>query len=563
MQSLRRRNAARPVLVVAAAVAVATVAAVAAVPGGNGKIAFASNVTGNYEIYLVDPAGGAPVNLTNNEALDRYPAVSPDGQRIAFVSNRDGINEIFVMKIDGTEVSKLLPGANGDTQPAWSPDGKQIAFCRKNDSDLNEIWRLGFDGNDPVSPEKVVAAADAGNARSPAWSPDGSKIAFVGDVTGNDEIWVATIGASGLALVGGNDSSTERAPDWSPDGGQLVFESDRDDGLSRLYVYTVAGGAVNLVPGTESGGFYDPAWSPDGSKLAFSRIASADKDLVIMGTDGTGATVVSGEPGFEEIDAAWQPIPEPPDNRPPVADAGPDGTVECASPEGASVRLDGRASTDPDGQNDIDTYEWFEFYGAPEQELLGVGAELDVVLSLGPHTITLKVTDKGDLSSTDEAVWTVVDTVPPTVDVVPSPHVLWPPNHQMVDVQVEVVARDVCGIPTVTLSSAVSSEPDDVRGGGDGNTVNDIQGADIGEADFALALRAERMGRGPGRIYTLSYTAVDAGGNSASAEGLVYVPHDKGQGGGPGGGNGNGNGHDKDNGTEKEHRKTRRGSGRS
>jgi hypothetical protein len=73
----------------------------------------------------------------------------------------------------------------------------------------------------------------------------------------------------------------------------------------------------------------------------------------------------------------------------------------------------------------------------------------------------------------------------------------------------------------------VSSEPDDAKGGGDGKTTNDIQDADIGNEDYNISLRAERQGKGDGRIYTITYEATDDSGNSATASATVTVPHNQ------------------------------------
>jgi hypothetical protein len=111
------------------------------------------------------------------------------------------------------------------------------------------------------------------------------------------------------------------------------------------------------------------------------------------------------------------------------------------------------------------------------------------------------------------------------VDAVPS--VLWPPNHNMSTVNTTVAAADVCDPSvTITLVSATSDEPDDVNGGGDGFTTNDIQ---LGESPFTLLLRAERQGGGDGRVYTLTYVASDHSGNSSLPMATeVDVPHDLG-----------------------------------
>ena len=70
-------------------------------------IAFASDASGDWEIYLTDTTGKHPVNLTHNPAADYYPTWAPDGVQIAFFSRRDGNHEIYVMQADGTNQRRL------------------------------------------------------------------------------------------------------------------------------------------------------------------------------------------------------------------------------------------------------------------------------------------------------------------------------------------------------------------------------------------------------------------------------------------------------------------------
>lgn len=142
----------------------------------------------------------------------------------------------------------------------------------------------------------------------------------------------------------------------------------------------------------------------------------------------------------------------------------------------------------------------------------------------GVTLVTWTVTDASGNVAQCSATVTVVDTTPPDIEVTVAPQVLWPPNHRMVPVEFTVTVSDVCDDDvTWVLIDVVSNEPD--NGQGDGNTEDDIQGAEIGTPDTSMLLRAERSGPGDGRIYTATYEATDCAGNSTLGSANVYVPH--------------------------------------
>jgi hypothetical protein len=68
-------------------------------PDGDSLI-YASQATGNWDIYFRRVSGKTAINLTQDSpADDTQPAFSPDGESIAFRSERDG-GGIFVIEID-------------------------------------------------------------------------------------------------------------------------------------------------------------------------------------------------------------------------------------------------------------------------------------------------------------------------------------------------------------------------------------------------------------------------------------------------------------------------------
>jgi hypothetical protein len=206
-------------------------------------------------------------------------------------------------------------------------------------------------------------------------------------------------------------------------------------------------------------------------------------------------------------------------NQPPIASAGADQTVEGTSPSGALVTLDGTASSDLD--SDPLTFTWsatgitFDNPNSPTPT---------ATFPLGATTVTLTVDDGKGGSAQDTVNITVQDTTPPVISsVIATPNSLWPPNHQLVTVTVSVTATDICS-PTVTnqILSVTSNESDD--GLGDGDMPNDIQNINW----LTVDLRAERSGKGSGRIYTITVSGTDASGNTTTSTVTVTVPKSQG-----------------------------------
>ena len=74
------------------------------------------------------------------------------------------------------------------------------------------------------------------------------------------------------------------------------------------------------------------------------------------------------------------------------------------------------------------------------------------------------------------------------------------------------------------ITQVSSDEPEDAKGVGDGNTINDIKLTPDGKS---VDLREERQGRGNGRIYTIYIEAVDEYGNATTESFQVIVPGSK------------------------------------
>lgn len=171
-----------------------------------------------------------------------------------------------------------------------------------------------------------------------------------------------------------------------------------------------------------------------------------------------------------------------PPNQPPVADAGPDQTVECTAPAGGTeVTLDGGGSSDPDG-DDL-TFTWTGPF--PDGGGTVTGESPTVTLPLGVHVITLEVDDGNGETDTDTVSVTVEDTTAPEIT-------LNGDNPTILECAVDSYVE-----PGAVVEDACDADPD-----------LDITGA----VDTAT----------PGS-YDITYTATDDSGNQSEAIRAVEV----------------------------------------
>ncbi|HEV2197330.1 MAG TPA: hypothetical protein VGR55_17220 [Candidatus Acidoferrum sp.] len=198
-------------------------------------------------------------------------------------------------------------------------------------------------------------------------------------------------------------------------------------------------------------------------------------------------------------------------NRRPIADPGPDQTVECNAPGTGTVTVNGSASYDPDGDS-ITNYAWTGALGS------ATGPVATFQAPLGVSTIRLVVDDGySGVGSADLRV-TVRDTTPPVIrSAAANPTSSWPPNHKMFPVRLSVDARDTCDPnPRSRVVSVTSNE----------GTPADWQ--IVGPLE--VMLRSERSGKGGDRVYTIWIQSTDASGNASTPRAVtVTIAHDQGK----------------------------------
>ncbi len=245
------------------------------------KIVFASDITGNLDIYLMNPDGSEVTQLTQHLSRDYAPVFSPTGEHILFVSHRDGQRDVFLMDADGQNVKRVFRSAADRSAPAWSPDGKGIVYFRYHDE---AIYIADIDGKN----EKPLAIAGEFGGQ-PAWSPEGERIVFSfaaanfaqQEREGYPLIFISPEGQNRRKVSLGD--LRHKYPSWSPDAEWIAFSDapwllDRVD-MATIHIMRPDGTQRKRIVSRAGGYARHPLWSPDGTELLYEKKVDEQRHL--------------------------------------------------------------------------------------------------------------------------------------------------------------------------------------------------------------------------------------------------------------------------------------------
>jgi Tol biopolymer transport system component len=179
------------------------------------------------------PAGSPKLTqLTLADAIEEYPAWSPDGNRVAYSGEVGSVRKIFVKDISAGDEKQITQGEMDDIQPTWSLDGSTILFVRAQKPneklqpadvfgsfDFGDVWSINLQTGEQT---KLID-----NAFNPAYSPDGKSVAFDASRSGPRRIWTADstgYNPQQISTDVSEDTSHVR-PRWSTDGKRIVFQN--------------------------------------------------------------------------------------------------------------------------------------------------------------------------------------------------------------------------------------------------------------------------------------------------------------------------------------------------
>jgi dipeptidyl aminopeptidase/acylaminoacyl peptidase len=266
----------------------------------NGVIPY---VTDGGSVATVDPVSGKTTIVVpgSTQDLQRIPTYSRDGTRLAFVRHVAGGDAVFVVDAAGgtpLQVTAEPLAAVGGI--SWSADATRLAFVVV----AHELWIASADG----SGASRVDLGDVGPVLEATWRPPGNELIVAGMQDGHSRLFAVKPDGSGLRRVspfdGGESDFQWLAP--SPDGRQLAYGAFPG---KQIHVVSLDAGTDRALQPIGGLGLNFPRWSPDGRRLAVLVVPDAGPThvAVLDPAHATPEVVTTGPAFIGGVQFEWSP----------------------------------------------------------------------------------------------------------------------------------------------------------------------------------------------------------------------------------------------------------------
>ena len=276
------------------------------------QLVFKSTRGGNYNLWLVDVAGGEPKQLTFHPVPFRAknPRWSPDGEWIAYqvdhhLTRQSQVDDVYVVAVGGGQPRNLTETTwSNESNIVWSPDSRHVAFTSSRPSWLNETVPLLGGGilRAEVASGKLERVSERGGGDL-QWSPDGRYIAYTANRVRDEKTFISNGDVYMVSVESGEErlmtpdtlGFRERDPHWSPDSRKLALTTDRN-GYDNVAVVEVGSGETKVltdIPFDHA----NPTWSPDGESIAYVVNQEYNYYIETVSADGGTPRRVTDRPG--------------------------------------------------------------------------------------------------------------------------------------------------------------------------------------------------------------------------------------------------------------------------
>jgi Tol biopolymer transport system component len=236
----------------------------------------------------------------------RWPTFTPDGERLVF----QAVGHLYQMALPDGEPQRITELDALEYAPSISPDGRWVTFTSWSADGGGHVWKVRLPGVGRTnSPQRLTSASN--QYANPVFSPSGDRIAYLagsGRVNRGADLgseffleirWMDSDGdESHLVTATSNRGSNSRMPrlSWSADGTRLLYHEDGGAGTYLTSIELDGAEERHLMENEKAD---EIVASPDGRWVAFKELHNvyvaplpkAGGDPLTIGASGAGVPV--------------------------------------------------------------------------------------------------------------------------------------------------------------------------------------------------------------------------------------------------------------------------------
>jgi Tol biopolymer transport system component/predicted Ser/Thr protein kinase len=224
--------------------------------------------------WLVRPAVATPANvqlqrITDFVGMEEHPAVSPDGKTVAFIAPANGRRQVWVRLLAGGAPLQITRDEADHEHPRWAPDSSSLIYFSSaaREGDPGTLWAVGALGG---TPRRIASSQGEGDI-----SHDGRLIATFQKQDNRMVLAILDRDGSKVQRVRPLPALAEfRSPRWSADDRALAFVGAVEIAFNRaVYVMSATDGAPKSIASAQN--IQGLAWLPDGTGLVYASSAGS------------------------------------------------------------------------------------------------------------------------------------------------------------------------------------------------------------------------------------------------------------------------------------------------
>jgi dipeptidyl aminopeptidase/acylaminoacyl peptidase len=196
---------------------------------------------------------------------------TPDGKGVLFASNLSGQFNLWRVSIEGGWPDQLTAFADETVRGlSISPADGTIVLCADHDGD--EFHQIYVIDTERGWPEQLTDEPEVQHfVGNDAWSPDGTRFAYAANARKptDMETWIRDVDSGETRAVFGEEKFSFPGA-WSPDGTKLLAIDFRNNSDASIFLVEADGsGARELTPHDDDAVFFPGPWAADGSGFYF------------------------------------------------------------------------------------------------------------------------------------------------------------------------------------------------------------------------------------------------------------------------------------------------------